>query len=136
MPFIKKVDGFNFNFAENMRMINSFDLHRLLAWAKNQGKQHELKMAFFNEHFTKNSALNEQENLIHIIDSIGLEPSEAKKILDSNDYAEQVRAEQKASLDMGINSVPAFIINNKYSISGGQLTETFKQALTQIAQEA
>ena len=36
----KDVD-FDFNFSQHMRMINSFDLHRLLAWAKDQGKQHE-----------------------------------------------------------------------------------------------
>ncbi|MBL4823598.1 MAG: DsbA family oxidoreductase [Colwellia sp.] len=130
----KEVD-FDFNFSKNMRIINSFDLHRLLAWAKEQGKQHELQMAFFNEHFTKNLPLNENENLIKIVASLCLDITEANKILNSDAYAEQVREEQKIILDKGINSVPAFIINNKYSISGGQTTETFKQVLTQIAQE-
>ena len=126
--------GFDFNFSQHMRMINSFDLHRLLAWAKEQGKQHELQMALFSAHFTNNQPLNEHETLINIVSSLGLDVTAAKNILDSDDYAEQVRAEQKLSIDKGISSVPTFIINNKYSISGGQTADTFKQVLTQIAQ--
>lgn len=59
----KDVD-FDFNFSQHMRMINSFDLHRLLAWAKDQGKQHELQMALFSTHFTANLPLNGNENLL------------------------------------------------------------------------
>ena len=127
--------GFTFNFSQDMRMINSFDLHRLLAWAKTQGKQHELKMAFFDAHFTENMPLNKNENLVNLVGSIGLDVEEAKRVLDSDDYSQQVRTEQKFSLERGIHSVPTFIINNKYSISGGQSANTFKQALEQITQE-
>jgi len=127
--------GFDFNFPPSMRMINSFDLHRLLAWAKDQGQQHELKMALFDAHFTENVPLNEKESLIEVASSIGLDATAAKNILDSDAYAEQVRSEQKISLGRGISAVPTFIINDKYSISGGQPADAFKQALTQIAQE-
>ena len=128
--------GFDFNFSDHMRMINSFDLHRLLAWAKDQGKQHELKMAMFDEHFTQNLPLNENENLLKIVSSLGLDATAAKNVLDSDDYSEQVRAEQQISLQNNINSVPAFIINNKHLISGGQTSDTFKQVLQKIALEA
>jgi predicted DsbA family dithiol-disulfide isomerase len=128
--------NFDVNFSQQMRMINSFDLHRLLAWAKNQGKQHELQMAFFTEHFTQNTPLNEHENLIRIVSDLGLDVIAAKEVLNSKAYAEQVRAEQKISIDKGINSVPTFIFNHQYSISGGQTKATFMQALKQIAQES
>lgn len=128
--------GFDFNFSASMRMINSFDLHRLLAWAKDQGQQHALQMALFDAHFTDNAALNEHEALLKVVSSIDLDATAAKAMLDSDAYAEQVRSEQKTSLDRGIHSVPTFIVNDKYSISGGQPADAFKQALTQIAQEA
>ena len=127
--------GFEFNFSENMRMINSFDLHRLLAWAKDQGKQHELQLALFEAHFTENIALNDNKNLIEVVGSLGLDVVAARKILETDSYAEPVRAEQKISLENGISAVPTFIINNKHTISGGQPADVFKQALTQIARE-
>ena len=127
--------GFDFNFSQDLRMINSFNLHRLLSWAKELGKQHELKMALFDAHFTQNIALNNDDNLLKIAGSIGLDTDEAKNLLDSDAYSEQVRAEQNRSIEMGISSVPTFIINNKYSISGGQTADAFKQALAQILSE-
>lgn len=127
--------GFDFNFSQDLRMINSFNLHRLLSWAKEVGKQHELKMALFDAHFTQNIPLNNDDNLLKIAASVGLDISEAKNLLDSDAYSEQVRAEQNRSIEMGISSVPTFIINNKYSISGGQPVEAFKQALTKILEE-
>jgi predicted DsbA family dithiol-disulfide isomerase len=95
-----------------------------------------LQMAFFTEHFTQNTPLNEHENLIRIVSDLGLDVIAAKEVLNSEAYAEQVRAEQKISIDKGINSVPTFIFNHKYSISGGQTKATFMQALKQIAQES
>jgi len=130
----KEVD-FDFNFSQHMRMINSFDLHRLLAWAKDQGKQHELQMALFSAHFTNNLALNDHATLIKLVDLLGLDTAAAKDVLDSDAYATKVRAEQKLSSENEIHAVPTFIINNKYSISGGQTADAFKQALKQIAQE-
>lgn len=127
--------GFDFNFNPNMRMINSFDLHRLLAWANEQGKQHALQMALFSAHFTDNVSLSDDATLIKVVDSVGLDVVVAKSILDSDDYAAQIRAEQKLSMDRGISSVPTFIINNQYSIAGGQTADTFKQVLTEISQE-
>ena len=127
--------GFEFKFGPDMRMINSFDLHRLLAWAKDQGKQHELQMAFFDEHFTENTPLDKNENLIKIINSIGLDGVAAQQVLDSNEYSDQVRTEQRFALENGINAVPSFIINDKHLISGGQSSDTFKQALQEIATE-
>lgn len=126
---------FDFNFSDKLRMINSFDLHRLLTWAKDLGKQHELQMAFFDQHFTYSTPLNINKNLLDIVKSVGLDVVQAQNILDSEEYADRVRAEQKLSLERGIHSVPTFIINNKYSVSGGQPAESFKKILQEIAQE-
>ena len=68
--------------------------------------------------------------------ALGLDVTAVKNILDSDDCSKQVRAEQKISLESGINPVPGFIVNSKYSISGRQTADVFKQALKQIAQEA
>lgn len=128
--------GFRFNFADDALMINSFDCHRLLAWAHEQGLQTELKMALFSAHFTDNKPLNDREVLLSVVASVGLSADDAEQILDSDQYAEQVRSEQAEMHRMGIQSVPTFIINQKYAINGGQPAEVFKQALEQIQSES
>jgi predicted DsbA family dithiol-disulfide isomerase len=56
--------------------------------------------------------------------------------LASDEFAQQVRDEQTQMHQLGISSVPTFIINQKYAINGGQPADVFKQALQQIQNEA
>lgn len=128
--------GFTFNFADDGIMINSFDCHRLLTWAKESGQQTALKLALFKAHFTDNRRLNDTEELLDVVESVGLDRSRAEAILNSTEYADTVRAEQKQMHQLGIQSVPTFIINGKYAITGGQPTSTFVEALQQIESES
>lgn len=128
--------GFQFNFAEDGIMINSFDCHRLLTWAKQYHKQTQLKLALFKAHFTDNARLNDESQLLAVVESVGLDVNIAKDILATDQYADEVRAEQSQMHQLGISSVPTFIIDQKYVINGGQPVETFKQALVQIQSEA
>lgn len=127
--------GFDFNFGDQLWMVNTFDCHRLLTWAKTQGLQTELKLALFDAHFTDNKKLNDNDILVSIAEQVGLSGATARAVLDSDQYAQQVREEQDRMRQMGIQSVPTFIINDKYAISGGQPTDAFVNALKQIAQE-
>lgn len=127
--------GFTFNFNGKRIMINSFDLHRLLIWAASEGKQTELKLAFFKAHFTDLVYLNEQDTLLDVVASVGLDRNRAKQILDSGEYFQEVRSEQNALQQMGITSVPTFIINEQYALTGGQPSDAFIQAFKQIAEQ-
>ena len=127
--------GFTFNWAPGMRIYNTFDCHRLLAWAATKGKQHELQMALFALYFIDNLALNDQALLLDSVARVGLSADEAEAVLSSNQFSEETKQELSHFKNMGIQAVPTFIINDRYSISGGQAVEVFVQALTQIAQE-
>ena len=70
-----------------------------------------------------------------MVERLGLDTTEAKQILDSDKYAIDVRTQQQFYQSAGVSSVPAVIVNDKHLISGGQPTETFEQALKQIAAE-
>lgn len=130
-----EMSGFTFNFADDGIMINSFDCHRLLTWAKQEGKQTDLKLALFQAHFADNKRLNDNQQLLAVVSSVGLDTSRAQAILATDEFAQQVRDEQKHMHQMGISSVPTFIVNQKYAINGGQPADVFKQALQQIQTE-
>ncbi len=130
-----KAAGFEFSFDQDGIMINSFDCHRLLTWAKEFSLQTELKLAMFKAHFTDNIRLNDPERLIEVVKSVGLDVEIAKEILGSDQYSQVVREEQADMHRLGINSVPTFIISQKYAINGGQPVDVFENALKQIQDE-
>jgi predicted DsbA family dithiol-disulfide isomerase len=127
--------GFTFAMAKRSRIYNTFDAHRLLHWAEHEGRQLALEHALFNAYFTDGENPGAHEVLIRLAGEVGLDAARAKEILSSDEYAEDVRRQERFYLDQGISAVPAVIVNDRHLIQGGQPAEVFEQALRRIAAE-
>jgi predicted DsbA family dithiol-disulfide isomerase len=128
--------GYQFGNRGGGRIYNTFDAHRLLHWAQEFGKQTDLKLALFDLYFQQSGNPSDHQQLLSVVDSIGLDLAEAKQILDSDKYTADVRKQQQHYQAAGVTAVPAVIVNDKHLISGGQPTEIFEQALRKIAEQA
>ena len=131
--------GFAFHPTGRGRIFNTFDAHRLLHWAELEGApgdQHQLKKAFLEAYQGRGEVIESHEVLLAIIKTQGMDTDAAKAVLDSDTYAEEVRAKENFYTSAGIHSVPAVIINDMHLISGGQPAAVFANALRQIAAEA
>lgn len=127
--------GFHFAIRENARIYNTFNAHRLLYWAKEFDKQTALTLALFELYFTDGGNPANIEQLIKTAAKVGLPPDDARKLLASEQFAQEVREEEAKYKNMGIDSVPTFIINDKYRITGGQPVDTFVDTLRKIVAE-
>lgn len=128
--------GLNFDKLQERFTANTFDAHRLVKWAANFDQQTAMKKALFDAYFGQGVNVAEQAVLLNCVKTLGLDTEEAKRVLESDEYAEAVREEEAISRQTGINSVPAFIINNKYLISGAQEPASLVQALREISTES
>lgn len=124
-----------FQFGERDRIYNTFDAHRLLHWAGTQGADAEraLKHALLKAYFTDGRDISAREVLAAVAGETGLDPQRARSVLDSDEYAQDVRAQERAYQQAGISAVPSVIINDRHLIQGGQPVEQFEAALRQIA---
>jgi predicted DsbA family dithiol-disulfide isomerase len=116
---------FKFSYHDNMRMVNTFDAHRLLHWAGETGKQTALKLALFKAHFTDGRNVSDHDTLADIASSVGLDEKRARDLLETGMYADEVRAEEAEWQDRFITGVPAFIFNKKFMVPGAQEPEVF-----------
>jgi len=116
---------FEFNHGDKMRMVNTFDAHRLLHWAGETGKQTALKLALFKAHFTDGENVSDHETLVSVAASVGLDEKRARDLLSTNLFAEEVRTTEAEWQDRFITGVPAFIFNKKFMVPGAQETEVF-----------
>ena len=128
--------GFLFRMERRDRIYNTFDCHRLLHWAEQEGRQLELKMALFRAYFTEGRNPGAKDVMLQAVADIGLDVARAEAILDSNEYHDAVREKQRFYREAGIQAVPAVIVNDRFLIQGGQPTATFESALRQIARES
>ncbi|MGW1159932.1 DsbA family oxidoreductase [Streptomyces sp. NPDC002513] len=113
---------------------NTFDLHRLLHLAKEQGRQDELIQILYRANFAEERSLYSEgdERLVELAVEAGLDAEDARRVLaDPTAYADAVRADEREAAELGANGVPFFVLDRRYGVSGAQPAEVFTQALTQ-----
>jgi predicted DsbA family dithiol-disulfide isomerase len=125
-----------FEFGDRTRVWNTFDAHRLLHWAGLQGRQRELKHALLRAYHTRGENPGAPDVLQRAAVEAGLDPEQAREVVQSGRYAQDVREREAYYQQLGIRSVPSVIIDDQHLIEGGQPPEVFEQALRQIAKGA
>jgi predicted DsbA family dithiol-disulfide isomerase len=126
-------EGLEFKLAETRRG-NSFDAHRLLHLAAEQGKQDELKERLLRAYFTEGEAIGDPEALARLADEVGV--TGAADVLASDRFADEVRADERRARLLGINAVPFFVIDERYGVEGAQPAELIRQGLEQALSAA
>jgi len=127
--------GFAFSYADDMRMVNTFRAHQLIHWADTLGRGPDLKMALFKAFFTDNNDLNDVDVLVENAAEIGLDPDEARAVLEDGRFADAVRQEEQLWVSRGIQGVPAVILNQRYLVSGAQGVDNFSAIVKQVSEE-
>ena len=77
--------------------------------------------------------VSDRDTLVEIATGVGLDVERARQILDSDEFANEVRIAEQFFVQAGISGVPAVIIERKHLISGGQPPEVFERALRETA---
>ena len=114
---------------EKIMPTNTLYAHRLLQYSKEIGKDTELVNVIFKAHFTDNKNISDIDTLVEISKEAGLEDEVVREILNSDKYTDIVREDEKDSQDIGVDVVPFFLINKKYTVAGAQSIETILNAL-------
>lgn len=127
--------GLNFSKMQQRFTCNTFDGHRLVKWAATQSKATAMKLALFEAYFGEAKDVSDATVLANCAEQAGLDKTQAQRILAGNDYADSVTEDIANYQQAGISSVPAFIINNRYLISGAQEPAQLAASLQQIAAE-
>jgi predicted DsbA family dithiol-disulfide isomerase len=126
--------GLEYNF-DTLVPTNSFDAHRMIHFAKEYGKMEEMTETLFKAYFTDSKNVSDFNTLVEIAENVGLNKEEAINVLNSNKYSDLVRADEELAGRYGINAVPFFIFNEKFTVSGAQPIELFLRALNKVSEE-
>jgi predicted DsbA family dithiol-disulfide isomerase len=110
---------------------NTFDAHRLIHLAAEKGLQAEATERFSAAYFTEGRPIGDRETLVELAAEVGIDRDRAEEVLRSDEFAANVRQDQRDAAQLGISAVPCFVIDRRYGISGAQPPELILQALNQ-----
>ncbi|MBR1437760.1 MAG: DsbA family oxidoreductase [Synergistaceae bacterium] len=127
--------GLDFRYSST-KYTNTLDAHRLTKLAQDKYSNdtaEKLSTNLYDAYFTRNLELADPDVLIHEGIDAGLSEADIKAVLDGNAYEADVRNDENEAYSKGIHSVPFFVVEGKYHISGAQsleaMTETLRKGL-------
>lgn len=129
--------GIDFRWSQ-MRRANTFDAHRLLAWARHTSgpaTQRSLKKALLRAYFTDGREVADHGVLAELAEEVGLDRSSTESLLASDGEADHVHAEREEAYGNGISAVPTFIVEGQWMLQGALETDRWVKALTHIHAE-
>ncbi|WFE32947.1 DsbA family oxidoreductase [Micromonospora sp. WMMD975] len=113
---------------------NTFDAHRLVRFATERGRAAETVERLYRAHFLDGVDVGSIDALVTLAGEVGLDETEARRYLESNLGRREVAAELSAAHQLGVSSVPTFVLAGKYAVTGAQEPATLVAALREVAQ--
>lgn len=120
--------GIEFRF-DKARPGNTFDAHRLIHLAREQGVATEVIERLMLGYFSEGLAIGDPAELANAVAEAGIPLPEAAELLDSDRFAEEVHAEMAQAGQLGIRGVPFLVLDGRYGLSGAQPADAYLQAL-------
>lgn len=129
--------GLEFHYAKT-RYTNTFDAHRLTKLAQSKPDRtlaDRISERLYRAYFSESLELADREVLIRIAKEEGMDESEAREMLISDAYADDVRLDEKEAYRCCVQAVPFFVLGGKYSVPGVMPVSDMKDALRKVLQE-
>lgn len=114
---------------------NTFNMHRLLQYAQTQGLATELDERFMHAYFTEGQAIGDMKVIAKLAIEVGLDEQAVWTILESDQFAQQVREDEYLAQELKIRGVPFIVFEEKIAIPGALPREAFRDTLQQIRAE-
>jgi len=120
---------------DRIRPGNTFDAHRLLHLAYENGLQNGLKERLFKAYLEYGEAIDERKTLVRLAAEAGIDPEQAQAALNGEAYKAQVRQDEAKAAALGITGVPFFLFGKQRGVSGAQPAEVLLDLLKQAWDE-
>lgn len=128
--------GLNIDFNAIQRTPNTMNAHRLIHWGKLEGCQTAVVSALFKAYFQEGRNIGDTEVLADIADSCGMDAALIQRLLQSDADAREISDRDTAARQMGVNSVPTFIVASQHAVPGAQPVETWLKVIDEIMERS
>jgi predicted DsbA family dithiol-disulfide isomerase len=122
--------GLNYRF-DILKLNNTQLAHEISKYAESVGKGKELVDLYFKGYFEEGLDIGNEEKLLELAEKAGLDINDLKNQLAGESLKAKAKEDEALARKLGISSVPYFVFDDKYAVSGAQEPEQFLKALNQ-----
>lgn len=128
--------GFGLNFVERARLSNSRLPLEASEFARETDKFDIFHSEVFRVYFTAGQDIGDLNVVLQLAEKCGMDVTLLADALKKGQYTKNLSVTQNKARELGIRSVPTFIINGQERITGSQPVEKFREVLKLMAGKA
>jgi len=97
--------------------------HQAAHWARSVGRFDEYNQSLFRALFERGENIGNIDVLTSIASELGLTGDSLRGVLQSHEFEKGVLSDQRKASRLGVTKIPAFVANNKATLTGVQSLE-------------
>ncbi|GGO53011.1 Predicted dithiol-disulfide isomerase, DsbA family [Roseovarius pacificus] len=134
LPVVEKAAeaGLDIDFEAIKRTPNTLDAHRLIHWAGIEDRQTAMAMALFRAYFQDGRDIGDHDVLADLADGLEMDAAVVRRLLASDADENAIRTSDAQFREMGISSVPTFIVNGQHAVPGAQPPDLWLKVIDEI----
>ncbi len=105
---------------DQVQIGNTFDAHRLIHLASLEGRGGAMKERLLRAYFTEGRAISDRATLAELGADVGLDPGRVASVLEGDEFADAVRADEARAMELGSTGVPFFVFDERLGVPGAQ----------------
>lgn len=134
LPVVEKAKevGLDINFEAINRTPNTLDAHRMIHWAGIEDRQTAMAVALFKAYFEDGRDIGDHDVLADLADGLEMDAALVLRLLKSDADEAAILERDTQFREMGITSVPTFIVNGEHAVPGAQAPELWIKVIDEI----
>lgn len=121
--------GIPLDLSRQRRAYDTTAAHTLLRHAPAKGTQSELADALFVAYFLEGRNISDIEVLVEVASRHGFTAEEVRQLVQDGAELALTRLDAQNASRRGVSGVPLFILNERFTLSGAQPPEIFREAI-------
>jgi predicted DsbA family dithiol-disulfide isomerase len=130
------VEAAGLTFDPSPKLPNTLNALLVTELARDQGLHDPVHARLMHGYWSERKDLGDRDVLLDLVEEAGLERGEAAAVIAERRYADRVVGSTQDANRLGINAVPAFVLDNRLLVLGAQPEEAFEQAVAQLSELA
>jgi predicted DsbA family dithiol-disulfide isomerase len=115
---------------------NTMNALRLTELARDRGLHEPMHDRLMDAYWEESQNIGDNDVLRALTAEVGLEREVIDRALASGDYGDRVLASTAQAQAVGINGIPAFLLDERLLVLGAQPREVFERAFAQLERTA
>jgi predicted DsbA family dithiol-disulfide isomerase len=117
-------------------VVNTLDAHRVAHLAASLGFDDAIQERFLKAQLEQGEILDDPATLVRLAAEVGVPAAETHAVLDGSRFTDEVEADIRTGIALGLTGVPFFVIDRAVGVSGAQPAEVFERALAMAAERS